>query len=272
MNLAKYAEAGLLKSEPYVKRSHHPSSAGGRLRGKYVGKCRRAQWYQWKNIPPSDPPSSVARYKMDMGRPIQQWFLGLCAKGGLKLLSDGGGTEWKDKSVPIPGCLEAMSASYDDIAQDPEGNLVGIEIKSTGQYGLKMIREGGPKEDHIMQICAYMRATSINHWMLVYVEREPGRECASVSDMTEQFDIYQTDLGFSIARADGSLSRTYGKDEVWDSVVNGWKSVEAAFRGQRMPGRDYALAFTKNGTISRACSDWQCQYCDFKSICWEKQL
>ena len=268
LDLVHFAEKGLANDEPYVRRSHHPSSAAALIGGKFEGRCRRQQFYSWMRFAPSDPATAVGRYKMSMGRPIQRWFLDLCARGGLKLLTPPDGDEWKDRNIQLPGCKETLSAAYDNVGQAADGRLCGIECKSTGQYGLKMIRKEGPKIDHLMQCLAYMKVTGIDNWMLVYIEREPSRGAEDVADMAAQYwitisggrlDVYEK----STAKL---VHQWRSADAIWEAMAQSYAAVEAAVAAGRAPPRDYSATWV--GDRIKPDSDWPCRFCDYRRKCW----
>jgi hypothetical protein len=59
------------------------------------------------------------------------------------------------------------------------------------------------------------------------------------------------------------------------------KNLKEKIKGNILPDRQYTIAMKNvNGVISEKFqkdkenykSDWQCSYCNYKNICWEKEI
>ncbi len=255
----------LLEENRKPKRSHWPSD---------VTACRRQLWYKWKGTPKTNPPTAANHVKMKFGHVaeyIMRDFLDWLVER--KQIANYDEQVYIDVNFghehPVHGKIDAMVRRL-DIADDVED--IGPEIwefKSTYGRGVKAISEGGPKPDHLDQIFMYMVVKKVRRGMIWYLGRDNG--------LNQRFEIrllgerlewkpawwqtwtqHNTSLGFIVARL---------------------TEQEMLNKNATPPARDY-LAAIRNGEIvykfqrqkkTYEC-DWQCNYCDWKDLCWTDAL
>ena len=69
--------------------------------------------------------------------------------------------------VSIPTCMTSGHADGTYLAES--GERLVLEIKTMRNYGFRKARREGPKEEHLLQACAYAIALDIHYIHLVYV-------------------------------------------------------------------------------------------------------
>jgi len=97
--------------------------------------------------------------------------------------------------VSIPTCMTSGHADGTYLAES--GERLVLEIKTMRNYGFRKARREGPKEEHLLQACAYAIALDIHYIHLVYVctDATPSRwkDVARAGDMYEWvYDIHDS--------------------------------------------------------------------------------
>jgi len=89
--------------------------------------------------------------------------------------------------VSIPACMTSGHADGTYLAES--GERLVLEIKTMRNYGFRKARKEGPKEEHLLQACAYAIALDLHYIHLVYVctDATPSRwkDVARAGDMYE---------------------------------------------------------------------------------------
>ncbi len=245
---------------------HFPSALCARVGDEFVGKCRRATYYQMTGVEPSNPIDAVALWKMKMGDVIHDELsktldraLVLHFGGKVKIDAE---TE-KSFYANFPGLKFPVSGRVDKVVhlQSEEKTVViAGEWKSTYGFGVDQIQKNGAKLDNLLQCLAYLEQKEfpIDFIWLIYVARDSGF-------------MY----GFQIEK-DGNqlISRHLNSDVVkvydihWQQVVDALQIVEECVEGGVIPERDYDGQVNPKTNKLMIKSPWQCKYCSYMSLCY----
>lgn len=158
--------------------------------------------------------------------------------------------------VSIPTCMTSGHTDGTYLAES--GERLVLEIKTMRNYGFRKARKEGPKEEHLMQACAYAIALDIDYIHLVYVctDATPNRwkDLARAGDMCEWvYNIH---------------------DAIEDSGDAPLSVVTTYFLEQH---RDMAKEFLDTGVLPEGLTrhwttsdddlPWECKYCSHFDIC-----
>ena len=249
------------------KHRHYPSGLAAIQDGNFVGKCRRALYYEWNRVVPSNPIEAVAWFKMAMGNVIHDFLdsvmdKALAGKEYAVIDSEFCGDE-KPIVWPHPGLKYPLSMRIDKIFE-LGGKRYACEWKSSYGYGVTMIQKEGIKDDNLLQSMCYLEQDVIplDGLLLVYVARDTGYL-----------------FGFLIEKAEGGgysvwsmNSNSYTKiDWSFDGVVAATHMFEEMVDSDVMPDRDYECRVVTSREGSKYLDpkgDWHCRYCSFADICY----
>lgn len=247
------------------KQRHYPSGACAITNGIFMGKCRRAIWFEWNGCEKTNPPDAPALFKMNVGNMIHDHLDDLLNRAllaeGWKLEKFGGedgslgagvGKEtalvWHPDGFKFP-----FSGRLDKRLISPDGVRVAIEWKSTYGRGSDDVKINGPKEDALLQCACYLEQDifPIDEIVNMYAARDSGYF-----------------IGFSITKAkEGLLVEWMGSNKMTITPVN-WNDIRAttleleeSLARDLPPKRDYGPT---NPDKSNA---WRCQYCSYKDLC-----
>ena len=237
------------------KQRHYPSSLCAVMNdGSFIGKCRRATWYEWKGHPRSNRVDAPGLFKMQVGDLIHEHLSATLNRA----LSDLGYTEESLTGDGLgeevatlwnaPGLSFPVSGRMDKRLVAPDGKRIVVEWKSTYGRGADFIKRDGPKEDNLMQCAAYLEQDvfPVDAAVLMYAGRDSGY----------MFGYYVTKHG------DGLMVEHMGSKKVtfsqigWPAIVEGLSSLESSLESVSPLRRDYRE------------SEWRCSYCGHKDLCW----
>lgn len=135
-----------------------------------------------------------------------------------------------------------------------------MEIKTTYGQGFRMIKDA-PKPSDIIQMALYMLFEHVENGILLYVGRDNG--------FLMEYVIKVGDPLYSSAME--TISKT----------MKHLKLLEKYIKDRHIPARDCQIALkNKNGIVSSKFqkdkivykADWQCEYCQWKDLCWTHEL
>jgi hypothetical protein len=282
-----YVKSTRRKDEYYVS-----TSCGVEVNAPWGGKriygaCHRAEWYRFKNIEPTVAQTPEGLRKAYWGDYIAMAEMDLYKKLGI----------WIDAEVRIwypeyylAGRVDCFVHDIDSWAGSElkgngvlkKGSVVGVEHKSTWQYGSKGtidVKQGEkpwPKWEHIIQCAVYHHyyREFANYWQLVYMARDTGRgRVHNVIVLPDgRISVNGEMLGFTTAHIFNRLGQL-GKD----------------LQLEDPPGRDFSLVLDKTELLHRADAgeltikqaetvrkgnklvkgDWQCAWCEYPHLCWD---
>ena len=157
--------------------------------------------------------------------------------------------------VSIPTCMTSGHADGTYLAESGERLL--LEIKTMRNYGFRKARNEGPKEEHLMQACAYAIALDIHYIHLVYVctDATPTRwkDTARAGDMYEW--IYNVHDSLDQAGASLSTVTTYFLEQHRDMAK------------QFLDTGVLPEGLTRHWTTNEDDLPWECKYCSHFDIC-----
>jgi CRISPR/Cas system-associated exonuclease Cas4 (RecB family) len=216
----------------------------------YITKCGRQIFFKKRQVPPSNPISAHAYIKMELGKIIHEKIQDIlimkgCWKEGEVL------KEYRDNSgllfhYRVDGKIEI------------NGEKSVLEIKTVYSTGWKTV-EAIPNEEHVLQLYAYMVFENIPTGILLYIGRDNG---------------YMTEYQFSIDKMDEYKIK-------FSKHLARLAEIKKCIESNVLPGRDYKIQMKviSPGTIAEKFqkdkiqykSDWQCNYCQWKNLCWKDE-
>ncbi len=210
-----------------------------RLNPSALSKCRRAVWYEY-HTRPSDPIPAYSLVKMRMGDGVHSVIQ--------SLLSDLDGVQVieieKDKEIVLPGQSWPVRYRIDAVV-DIDGVGHVVELKTTYSSGWDRVSLF-PDEGHLLQLRTYMTLENIKNGLLIYIARDNGMIAEHAVKMSDE--EIAGHKAFLIAKGNELLS-----------VV----------RSDTLPERDFDLVVKekRDGSLSFEASDWQCRYCQHRTLC-----
>lgn len=257
------------REERERSRSHYPSGlCAVKKDGSFIGKCRRALYYELTLAPRTDPIEPVALFKMDLGNVVHDFADAVVNK---RLLQTGSPPEafddaeksigreiavkWEEKGLlyPVSGRLDKRFR-WDD-------KNVATEWKSTYGRGIDGIKRDGPREDAVLQVTAYLRqkVAPVQEYVLSYIAMDSG---------------YVYSFGMTMIPKTGQVKVVFlnsGSETVspwtWADIKRALATVEEAVEQESLPERDYH-AVVREGRLDDRKSHWRCRYCGYRSLCW----
>lgn len=246
---------------------HNPSSASMVTDdGRVVGACLRALYYRATKEPVSDKKTFTQKLQGDFGNGIHDKITEKLSKSDKIKISP----EAKGKIVVDPLSQE-VSFRLDGLVTHA-GEVGCLELKTMQSFGLqRMVREGGPKESHILQVLCYFGTNPEIRWAsLVYLGRDNAfrAEYHIYKDPeSERFVI----RGITPAKREEDISHLG-----FDKIVARWKELEGHVVRKELPKRDYKAVLSKDGQVVdkrqknsvEYKTDTNCLYCPYKTTCW----
>lgn len=260
----------LIEDNNYPKESHYASNVYG---------CRRQQYYQWTGEKESNPNTPGSILKMKFGyatEDIFEKFLNYCIDNKKPIngkLLDSYVAGWKASYV-IPGLKKVITCKLDFVLKFVDGKEMAVEVKSMFGRGItKIAKSQEPKKSYLDQIYVYIHLTPFKHFIHPYFGRDNGYRT--------EFEVIEHEDGIETiyTTLEGKeRKRVYEYD--FDLLINRLVEVEKAVEQKQAPDRDFLTAI-KNGQIrdngyqhNRAMytSAWQCNYCNYRDLCWKEEL
>jgi len=261
-----YTQTLFDEKERSRKRSlkHYPSGACAVLNGTFLGKCRRATWFDWKDADKTNPPDAPALFKMRVGDLIHEHLDGLLNRAlereGWSLesysgengsITDGVGAEtalaWQspDLKYPVSGRLDKRMVK--------DGYRIVAEWKSTYGRGSDDVQKNGPKEDALLQCICYLEQDifPVDEVLLMYAGRDTG--------YLQGFSITKCEQGLKVEWM-GSSKVTFSALK-WDNILLATQELEGYLEQEVPPIKDYG---SSSPDKSQA---WRCSYCNYKALC-----
>lgn len=146
-----------------------------------LGSCPRQQVFKFTPLTPRVALSDAHAYFHDGHFRHLKWQTLMLDAG---LLTD------VEISVQLPEYN--LTGTIDGLNRD-EG--FGWELKGINSRGYRYLHEGGPKPQHLKQVTAYMMATDIDPWSLVYENKDTNEWKEFVIYLTHDLvDAVETEL------------------------------------------------------------------------------
>ncbi len=235
-------ESEIKKNREKVMSSHHPSS---------VSSCLRALYYRWKNAEITDPTQPKDIWRMYMGTWVHQMYANLLKETGMTVEAEVELTYHDERlAYPIHGFLDNMIVV--------NGIKYGVELKTVFGYGAKAIQiSGKPREQDEMQMKTYLSIMpELDYMIASYLARD---------------SFYRTEFMFTMNKEE--------RKSFLDFIVSKFMRLEDYVEQNVLPDREYQVCIKdrefkdsvqyKN---TKYKSDWQCMYCNRRSLCWAEEL
>ena len=250
----RYFEKKEVENRRERSMSHYPSGlCAVNKKGDFIGKCRRALFYEMSGFVRTDPIDPVALFKMDMGVMIHEKLGDILNLAGYEG-EDEIPIKWQDRALSLP-----FSGRMDKVVTE-DGRMIGIDWKSTYGRGVDFIKKDGPKEDAILQCLVYLTnpKVKIDEIVLSYIARDSGYIYSFSLFLDEKKKLH-------VKWLNSSGEAIY--DWTMTDVRRALKQVEESVATNKAPDRDYK-AIMKDGEITSK-SDWRCRYCSYAGMCWD---
>lgn len=245
---------------------HYPSSASFRKSdGSVVGACLRAAYYKATGVVETDTRDLTNYLQAGFGNSIHDWLTDKLNKSPkIKVEAEAKG------SYSVEGLNKEISFRLDGLVSH-NGELGGLEIKTVQSYGLQhMLKEGGPKEDHLLQILSYFATNEAIRWFcLLYVARDSGYRAEFHLWKNPETEEFMVEGIFPQSKPKPVKELTF------EGVVKRWKEYEGFLERQELPPRDFKAVFRDGQVVDRRIknhveyqTDFKCRYCSYKTHCW----
>jgi hypothetical protein len=247
-----------------------------------VTSCTRQVVYKWNGTGKSEPIKGGDWWPMKIGNSVHNMIqfvmhdiadheelIRAIAWEGFSVDS-----EVRSGNVTIEGLKRPIRYRLDIIFVDQSGMISGIELKTAYGYGMKDIKENGPKPAALMQAILYLELSGIKRFYIPYVSRDSGDRVLFILDKHEQGYL----LRKMFPSGDMVEMARYSPD-VYTKGIDRFKEVEKHLDAGTIPDRPYIVAI-KNGEMKKDFqrdkikykSAWQCNYCSFAAHCWGPEL
>jgi hypothetical protein len=246
MDLIYEIDQFLLSGESRKREAHYLSD---------ISACSRQLYYKWTEEPETNPVTAGGYWKMRMGDAIHDLVHEFLKARGLDIIPEVSGR------MEFPALEYPISYRIDNLFVDEDGEVSGIEVKTTYGAGVRALKDE-PKKRDIMQVSGYQNCANIGRFYLVYLGRDDGSR--------KQFIIEKDGSSLHIS---GLERRTIV--DPFPANLDKLRELERAVRSRERPLREYVVAI-KNGEIREKFqkdkveykSDWQCMYCRWRDECW----
>lgn len=227
-----------------------PTADGSFLRASSVGSCIRKQIYDGLQLPASTVNYDNAANGLvarEIGNTLHHQIQ--CALQQSEL--------FKDFIAEVPVSLpEYMRSGHTDgIYTDNNSQRVVIEIKTMRNYGFRMARRDGPKEEHLLQAAAYAMGLEYNFIHIIYVctDATPGKwkDSARAGDMVE----WIIDIDDVVEQSGATLRQ----------ITNFVMSEEALQAGTSLATDEIPEGLRALWNDEEL--PWECNYCSHRSLC-----
>lgn len=246
---------------------HNPSSASMvKEDGSVAGSCLRALYYKATKEQVSDLKDLTVKLQGDFGNGIHDKITDKLVKSDkIKIIPESAG------KVIIDTLTKEVSFRLDGLVTH-KGEQGCLELKTMQSFGLqRMVKEGGPKEAHILQVLCYFGTNPDLRWAsLVYF----GRDNA----FRAEYHIYKDPESrkFMIKGITPNQPEKEIVDLSFEKIVSRWKELEEAVEQRLLPKRDFKVVLDKNGLVTDKRtkngvdykSSYQCNYCSYQTTCW----
>lgn len=213
--------------------------------------CRKQIYLKKRNVKPSDPIDTVALLKMRFGTVLHTEIENIVKKLGILIESE------KLKTAVFNG-LNFRYKTDGKIVLNKQRTI--MEIKTTSSGALRVVRDEAKGTD-VVQMVLYMIFENIANGVLLYV----GRDSALIEE-------------YAVAKGDHLYLAAIAEIE---RKIQELKRLEVQIKTGVIPERDCQIVMKNtNGFVSEKFqkdkvihkSDFQCSYCQWKSLCWRSEL
>ncbi|MFA5794180.1 MAG: CRISPR-associated protein Cas4 [Candidatus Brocadiia bacterium] len=154
-------------------------------------------------------------------------------KAIVQQLSDAG-VEVTMREAPLRDPKLNISGKLDALIK-LDGRYYVLEIKSINRWGFEEVIRDGPKEEHVIQLQLYLYFVQ----NIFRIEAKSGILLYKNKDTSSFYDF---DIPFD--------------ERVVNDFLDRLKQVESYIANNTLPDRPYPR------------TDWHCNYCDYREVCW----
>ncbi len=239
--------------------SHYPSGVCAEKEDSFIGKCRRAMYYDHMGFAKVNPPNGMALFKMDMGNMIHDK---MNEKVDAILEAKYPNSKPVADELPFKYKPDELRLSFSgriDKVIEWEGKIIGVEWKSTFGRGVTDIKNNGPKEDAFLQSLIYLNQKEhpLDGIILSYIARDSGFIYSYYFHYEDELQCVWLNSGVRTVI-----------DWKFEHVINCLVEFEFCLEKEDLPGRDYNLKY--DGRVKQE-SHWRCRYCDYNTLCGEEE-
>jgi len=257
--------------------------------GKQVyGACHRAVWYERRGYTNSKRDDAAGMRKMYWGNVLHEAEIELYKKLGIYIADE--------ISFWLPEYY--LRGRIDCFVRDPDSwtgqdliakggareGVIGVEIKTSWSHGSRGTIETPagvkpwPKWEHIIQAALYHNVYKkyANYWQIVYLARDSGKSRVHnlvVLDEGNRISVNGEIIPFTVDHIFARLAKL--SHELRNDVAPP-RDFELVYDKERLKLMADAGEFGKTDTEKIRKShkvvkgDWQCGYCKFTKLCWQK--
>lgn len=259
------------------RNAFYPSEASviSRISGYVLGKCRRAVYYSWKDVPKTNEIDARGMWTMNFGKQIELMYTGYFKELGIWA---GNNMKYHDKARNISG--------ETDIFLFDKKKIVGVEIKTAYGYGFQKNVKNFPKPDNLMQVMLYLDYFGTHHdittFILLYHSRDTMENLQYTITLMKE-PIEGTDEVQTFACVNGTPYREFSLEDMYMR----YGELGMFLINEELPPKDYTYCYSmeesedrfNKGVISKTAlanaksgkktdSDWRCLYCSHLDHCW----
>ena len=197
-----------------------------------LGYCERKTIYRRKNTPQTNPPDNRGLRIFSVGHIFHEWVTDKILKNGILLAAE---QEIINEKYNYKGRFDAL------VKADNKKILYDFKTQRSDSFHY-LVREGGPKKEHILQITSYATMGNIK------------------PDESRILYISKDDLLF----AEYTIKTELYEDEVREEL----KSLNQFLKEDTLPPQITETNYGK--------PNWKCRYCPYKDLCrgkdWEGKI
>jgi hypothetical protein len=223
----------------------------------YTGKCGRCIYYSKTKTKESNPTPIHTYVKFALGDIVHEWLQDIFRKKNIWITGEEEieinreGIDWVYRT---DGCLIL-----------DKNNLI-IEIKSVYGTRYRSISKE-PDQNNVYQLLLYMEFENIEKGILFYIGRDNGY---MIEYVLEDGKIWM----------ENGSSRTFISNYP-EIDFERLRKIKQNIKDKVLPKKDFQIYLKNRGSFTateftkdkkKYKTDWQCSFCNWKDLCWEKEL
>lgn len=286
--LIPLTDAHMTRQQVYLPRPKHfyPSEASV----KYIdvngverveGTCLRASWYRLKGGFEREATNPYGEWIFALGKAVEEILVEQWKEMGIWV---GNNIKFYDKENDISGEIDCMIRDLET------GELVCTEIKSF--YGYKATKdicgnksqEGRPKTSQLLQSLIYVdlgrRTGQFNYVKMIYYARDSANRAEFDIKLIQDNEVWRPTIN-------GVIDYRFTMEDIYSR----YQELNIYLNNDKIPPRDYEISWDaekiekefllgnvakttyedwKKNPKKNTIGDWNCRYCGFCNICYEK--
>lgn len=243
------------------------------------GGCLRASYFRLSGEFEGLPYDARSEFIFMQGKAVEDMLVSLWKEMGI----------WVDNNIKFVDHENNISGEIDAIlAEPPNGQLYGVEVKSFYGYNAEKQILGGkrdpgfPKMSQLLQTLVYLNhfEKRLPYFRMVYFARDSVKRRTFKVELHHEGDI-------KYPKVEGEILRQFSVNDILDR----YRLLRQHLDRKEIPPNDFELHypdakiedFHKKGKVAKTkyekwkkgklayherIGDWQCSYCRFKDVCW----